>query len=90
MKSLKLSKALTLMICLTSLIALTGCSTKLNKDFTPTKSYQPITLPPQPNTTDLAIALTQCIADRELLYLDFERIQKTEKSVNRKFYQFWR
>lgn len=68
--------------------ALTGCSAKLTKDLSPTKPYQPILIAHNPTTTDLAIALTQCIADRELLYLDFERIQKTERTINRKWYLF--
>ena len=75
---------------MSGLIALTGCSASLNKDLEPTKKYAPILIPQNPTILDLAISLTQCIGDRELLYMDFERIQKTEKSINRKWFQSWK
>ena len=83
-------KVLTLLILMIGLSALTGCSAKLTKDLQPTKPYQPILINQNPTTTDLAIALTQCIADRELLYLDFERIQKNEKKVNKRLWEIWK
>ena len=83
-------KALTLIILMIGLSALTGCSAKLTKDLQPTKPYTPILINQNPTTTDLAIALTQCIADRELLYLDFERINKTEKLINKRIWEIWK
>ena len=72
------------------LSALMGCSAKLTKDLQPTKPYQPIVVKQDPTQIDLAIYLTQCIADRELLYLDFERIQKNEQKVNKRLWEIWK
>ncbi len=90
MRQTKLSNLLTLMTLLIGLIVLTGCSATINKDLEPSKPYQRIEIPQQPTTVDLAIALTQCIADRELLYLDFERIQKNEQKVNKRLWEIWK
>ena len=86
----KRSKASTLIILTIGLSGLMGCSATISKDLEPSKPYQRIEIPQQPTKVDLAIALTQCIADRELLYLDIERIQRNEQQVKKRIWEIWK
>ena len=72
------------------MITLSGCSNRIKQDFSPSLEPTLIHLPEPATERDYQLALTMCIIERKVLRKDIQRIEKTNQSINRKWWQLWK
>jgi len=70
---------------------LMGCSAnKIKVNLDPSEPYSRLNIPTNPTRMELAAIIVECVADRELLYSDFDDIKRTETQLTKRWYQFWK
>lgn len=69
---------------------LSACNATIERDYEPSLKPTLIQLPVPPVERDYQQALTMCIIERKVLYKDIMRIARTERALNRRWWQFWK
>jgi len=68
-----------------------GCSAnKIRVNLDPSEPYSRLNIPTNPTRMELAAIVVECVADRELLYSDFDDIKRTEIKLNKKWWEFYK
>ena len=69
---------------------LSGCSSTIRADYSPSLKPTLITLPPEPTDRDYQMAIATCVIERKVLYKDLLRNERTLESINRKWFEVWK
>ena len=89
MSKYALTKQLTMVLLI--MIGLNGCSaSKINQTVLPSLKPTFLTLPDNPTDRDYQHVISICVIERGVLYKDILRNAKTQKKLNRKWWQVWR